>query len=234
MIGSVVAMLALVTAAPTLAGATTFALTPNASRNNGCYEGYVPIDSWQSCTSAAISLGYTGDSVVVFQKPWGDRRPRGCFRSTENNQFHFNCGAGASYKTVCRVRPAPIPAPPTPAATATTSAAPTFALTPGGSCEEGSDPITEDWESCMFAAMSLGYTGDSVGHVDYEFAWGDDRPRGCFRSTETDRFHFNPGVGGSYKILCRLDGPTTANSVPTPPSTLCRWRTKYEGLHGIG
>ena len=67
-------------------------------------------------------------------------------------------------------------------------------------------PITTNWEDCKTAAEELGYTGDSVAHVDYDKDWGSTRPQGCFQSDLFGRFHFNKGAGGSSigndKILC--------------------------------
>ena len=67
-------------------------------------------------------------------------------------------------------------------------------------------PITSSWKDCKTAAEELGFTGDSVAHVDYEYEWGSSRPQGCFQSDGNDRFHFNKGAGGNSigddKILC--------------------------------
>ena len=59
---------------------------------------------------------------------------------------------------------------------------------PGGTatCPAGYQPLTSSWEDCRDAAISLGYSGDAVAHVDY-FAsscglWGTNRPQGCFLS----------------------------------------------------
>lgn len=71
-------------------------LQPGAS----CAEGYVPLtSSWQHCLIAAKVLGFDGDSVknVQYNKPWGTRRPEGCFRKG-NGEFHFNDGEGGNSK----------------------------------------------------------------------------------------------------------------------------------------
>jgi len=79
-------------------------------------------------------------------------------------------------------------------------------LKPGATCSNGFKPMTSSWQDCRDAAISLGYTGDSVAHVDYNYNWGASRPQGCFQSNGNNRFHFNRGAGGSFqgtdKILC--------------------------------
>ena len=81
-----------------------------------------------------------------------------------------------------------------------------YDLNPGSSCKQNYDPITSNWEDCKEAAESLGYSGDAVGHVSYEYPWGATRPQGCFFGGSS-RFHFNKGAGGSFvgtdQILCR-------------------------------
>ena len=81
-----------------------------------------------------------------------------------------------------------------------------YDLNPGNYCKINYHPITSKWQDCKRAAESLGYTGDSVAHVDYEYPWGTSRPQGCFLD-RNNRFHFNKGVGGKStggdKILCR-------------------------------
>ena len=90
-------------------------------------------------------------------------------------------------------------------------ALPDFKLVNGSRCPPHYQPLTTSWQACRDAAISLGYTGDPVAHVDYVPAspWGTYRPQGCFRgtlSTGDHRFHFNTGVGGSSEetdmILC--------------------------------
>ena len=67
-------------------------------------------------------------------------------------------------------------------------------------------PITTNWKDCKTAAEELGYTGDSVAHVDFDYDWGSSRPQGCFQSDGNGKFHFNKGAGGNSigndKILC--------------------------------
>ena len=76
----------------------------------------------------------------------------------------------------------------------------------GHSCKSGYEPIVSSWQDCKKAAESLGFTGDTVNHVDYEYPWGSTRPQGCFKSAGNGRFHFNKGVGGGSvmedQILC--------------------------------
>jgi len=83
-----------------------------------------------------------------------------------------------------------------------------FHLNPGATCATGYQPLTSSWQDCLDAAVSLGYSGDAIGFVDYSYPWGADRPQGCFQSDGNNRFHFNTGAGGSYqgtdKILCTL------------------------------
>lgn len=82
-----------------------------------------------------------------------------------------------------------------------------YDLNPGPKCKTGYTPITSSWKDCKAAAKSLGFQGDSVAYVDYEYSWGTDRPVGCFQSDGNERFHFNKGSGGnaqgSDKILCK-------------------------------
>ena len=81
-----------------------------------------------------------------------------------------------------------------------------YHLTSGHQCLANYDPITTNWEDCKTAAEELGYTGDSVALVDFDYDWGSSRPQGCFQSDGNGRFHFNKGVGGNSigndKILC--------------------------------
>ena len=81
-----------------------------------------------------------------------------------------------------------------------------YHLTPGHQCLANMIPITTNWKDCKTAAEELGYTGDSVAHVDYDYDWGTSRPQGCFQSDGSGRFHFNKGAGGNSigddKILC--------------------------------
>merc|ERR1712194_802171 len=44
---------------------------------------------------------------------------------------------------------------------------PEFAISAGATCESGYSPITSNWEDCKAAAVALGFSGDSVGFVDY-------------------------------------------------------------------
>ena len=73
-------------------------------------------------------------------------------------------------------------------------------------CKSGYEPIIGSWQDCKKAAESLGFTGDTVNHVDYEYPWGTSRPQGCYKSGENGRFHFNKGAGGGSatedQILC--------------------------------
>ena len=62
--------------------------------------GYEPLDSWEEGIAAAKRLGFSGDAVAhgsycaTDPNIFGNRRPKGMFRSTGNGRFHFNCGAG--------------------------------------------------------------------------------------------------------------------------------------------
>jgi len=84
---------------------------------------------------------------------------------------------------------------------------PNFAISAGRICKSGYSPITSKWEDCKAAAVALGFSGDSVGFVDYmgNFA---DRPQGCFESVDGGRVHFNNGPGGSGRrgdsIICSI------------------------------
>ena len=73
-------------------------------------------------------------------------------------------------------------------------------------CQCNYKPIVSTWQDCKNAAESLGFTGDTVNHVDYDHSWGSTRPQGCFKSAGNGRFHFNKGAGGGSaiddQILC--------------------------------
>ena len=75
-------------------------------------------------------------------------------------------------------------------------------------CKSGYKPIVSSWQDCKKAAETLGFTGDTVNHVDYEYPWGSTRPAGCFKSVN-GRVHFNKGAGGGSsieaQILCMRD-----------------------------
>ena len=81
-----------------------------------------------------------------------------------------------------------------------------YDLNPGAQCKNGFSPITSSWKECKHAAEKLGYSGDSVAHVDYTYQWGTSRPKGCFLD-RNGRFHFNKGTGANAanteKILCK-------------------------------
>jgi len=65
-----------------------------------CAEGYEPLTtSWKDCAKAAMALGFEGDDVAnaKYNKPWGTKRPQGCFRKG-NGEFHFNDGIGGGAK----------------------------------------------------------------------------------------------------------------------------------------
>ena len=83
---------------------------------------------------------------------------------------------------------------------------PDYDLNWGYLCKSNYKPIVSSWQDCRKAAEILGFTGDSVNHVDYEYPWGSKRPQGCFKSGDNSRFHFNKGAGGSSaiedQILC--------------------------------
>jgi len=85
-----------------------------------------------------------------------------------------------------------------------------FKMFAGASCGEGYAPITESWQRCEEVAKAMGYTGDSVNYVEYNYPWGTSRPQGCFRSDGNNRFHFNRGAGGAFqgndKIVCQATG----------------------------
>ena len=80
----------------------------------------------------------------------------------------------------------------------------------GANCKPGFVPITSNWQDCKIAAVAFGFSGDRVAHVDYQYAYGTRRPKGCFQSGDNKRFHFNKGMGGSAvgldKILCKSNG----------------------------
>ena len=81
-----------------------------------------------------------------------------------------------------------------------------YDLNSGAKCKNGFSPITSSWKECKHAAEKLGYSGDSVAHVDYTYQWGASRPKGCFLD-RNGRFHFNKGTGANAanteKILCK-------------------------------
>ena len=85
-----------------------------------------------------------------------------------------------------------------------------YDLNDGATCKLKFRPITSNWKDCEIAARALGFTGDSLAHVDYEYPWGTQRPQGCFRGTGSGRFHFNKGLGGNFiendQILCQRIG----------------------------
>ena len=84
-----------------------------------------------------------------------------------------------------------------------------YKLVSGASCPSSYIPLTTSWEKCRDAAVLLGFTGDSVAHVDFKYNFGKSRPQGCFRSDGNGRFHFNRAAGGSFmgndQILCESD-----------------------------
>ena len=84
---------------------------------------------------------------------------------------------------------------------------PDYDLNIGAKCKNGFSPITSSWQDCKHAAEELGFSGDSVSYVDYEYPWGTSRPQGCFQSDGNNRIHFNRGQGGNAigtdKILCK-------------------------------
>merc|ERR1719461_2753504 len=190
-----------------------------------CPVGTAPIiDSWQACEAAAKALGFSGDSVAhvaymateVFSA-WDGKRPEGCFRSTGNRRFHFNVGRGGASlegdSILCQPEPEPENWPNKPEnELENDDATPSRnVLVSGHVCPVGTEPLTTSWEACKFAAVALGFSGDAVAHVDYMAtsvfsAWDGKRPRGCFRSTGNNRFHFNMGRGGASlegdSILC--------------------------------
>ena len=62
--------------------------------------GQEPMESWEEGTEAAkVLIFFSGDAVAhgsysAFDPNiFGDRRPKGMFRSTGNGRFHFNCSA---------------------------------------------------------------------------------------------------------------------------------------------
>ena len=95
---------------------------------------------------------------------------------------------------------------------------------PGGTatCPAGYQPLTSSWEACRDAAISLGFSGDAVAHVDYQATncglWGTSRPQGCFLTGENGRFHFNCGAGGNHvagdQMVCR---PPSSPPAGPPP-----------------
>jgi len=102
----------------------------------------------------------------------------------------------------------------------------TYDLNPGAACKSGYVPITSNWQDCKAAAESLGFSGDSVAYVDYSYAFGTDRPQGCFQSDGNGRFHFNTGTGGNFHgadaILCEqvaMVVPSASWKTRVPPPT---------------
>ena len=81
-----------------------------------------------------------------------------------------------------------------------------YDLNPGATCNTGFTPLATSWQDCYTAAVALGFTGDSIGYVDYDGGWGTTKPEGCFESDGNGRIHFNRGSGGNFvgtdKILC--------------------------------
>ena len=86
-----------------------------------------------------------------------------------------------------------------------------YDLVSGHACKEGFSPLTRGWMFCRKAAEALGFSGDSVAHVDFKVddGWGAARPQGCFQNGKNSRFHYNRGAGGrsikNDKILCKSD-----------------------------
>ena len=72
-------------------------------------------------------------------------------------------------------------------------------------------PLTTSWGECRKAAISLGFSGNSIQDAGYEYAWGNSRPKGCFKSDGNGMIHFNRGQGGSFQgsdaILCAYVKP---------------------------
>merc|ERR1719510_2791979 len=95
-----------------------------------------------------------------------------------------------------------------------------YDLRAGATCAEGYKPLTSSWQDCEEAARSMGFVGDSVNFVEYDYPWGTERPQGCFRSDGNNRFHFNRGAGGDFKgndrILCIRKGKITAEPTVLP------------------
>ena len=98
-----------------------------------------------------------------------------------------------------------------------------YDLNPGPTCKQNYDPITSSWQDCKQAAELLGYSGDAVNFVNYEYPWGTTRPQGCFQGDGNNRFHFNEGAGGNSvgtdKILCkkRYEGKTVGTIILSFP-----------------
>ena len=104
---------------------------------------------------------------------------------------------------------------------------------PGGTatCPAGYQPLTSSWEACRDAAISLGFSGDAVAHVDYQATncglWGTSRPQGCFLTVDNGRFHFNCGAGGNHvagdQMVCRPPSSPPAGPPPPPPPSPPLW-----------
>merc|ERR1712110_202105 len=112
---------------------------------------------------------------------------------------------------------------------------PEYDLNIGAKCKNGYSPITSSWQDCKHAAEELGFSGDSVGYVDYDFSWGTDRPQGCFQSYENNRFHLNKGQGGNAKgtdkILCKKGGDS--GSASTSDQDYSMLLKVYEQINGF-
>ena len=106
---------------------------------------------------------------------------------------------------------------------------PPYLLATGATCPSGYQPLVSSWQDCQTAAESLGYSGDSVAHVDSMATdctiWGSTRSQGCYKSHGNGRFHFNCAPGGSSRgddqILCVISGgaEVTQRSCDPPPAS---------------
>ena len=77
-----------------------------------------------------------------------------------------------------------------------------FVLVVGATCPVSYKPITISWQACRYAAVSLGFSGDAINHVDYLIP-STRHPQGCFQSGDNKRIHSNPGAGGNF-MECKL------------------------------
>ena len=143
-----------------------------------CSPGYVPLaSSWQACQTAAIFLGFTGDSIIdVGYWVMSDIGPQGCFKSAVNGRIHFNRGSGGAPngdKIICML-PSPPPSPPSPLQPMSPPS-PLQPPMPPGSCKVYEAPIfdasqvyfwiTEQCAQCLYGVNTTASAYPVTGTV---------------------------------------------------------------------